>query len=115
MTKIAPHVNNKAKFYSGDLCKDVMLSIGCGTNGFKLGRTQIFLRPKNEKFRDLLFGLDVDSAKKIAHEVRTRFKIRQRHSLQICCRFVGHCKFDALIFVESLYKYVLIFAFNSAY
>lgn len=92
MTKIVPHIKNKAKFYAHDLCKDVMHSIGCGTNGFKLGRTQIFLRPKNEMFFE-------DAAKKIADEVSERFFIRQRHSLLICFRFFGQRKLNNALFL----------------
>lgn len=92
MTKIAPHIKNKAKLYSHGMCQDVMHSIGCSTNNYKLGRTGIFLRPKNEMFGDLLAALDEDGAKKIAHEVSERFFIRQRHSLSICFRFIGQSK-----------------------
>lgn len=101
MTKIVPHIKNKAKLYAHDLCKDVMHSIGCSTNGFKLGQTQIFLRPKNEMFVDLLVALDEDAAKKIAHEVSERFFIRQRHSLLICFRFFGQRKLNNALFLVN--------------
>lgn len=109
MTKIAPHIKNKAKLYPYDLCKDVMNSIGCSKNCFKLGRTQIFFRPKNEMFVDLLLALDVDAAKKIAHEVSERFFIRQRRSLLICFRFVGQRKSSNALFLDENFIHELNF------
>lgn len=102
MTKIAPHIKNKAKSYSHGMCQDVMHSIGCSTNNYKLGRTGIFLRPKNEMFGDLLVALDEDGARKIAHEVSERFLIRQRHSLSICFRFIGQRKSSNALFLIIL-------------
>lgn len=83
--------------YTQDLSQGVLHSIGCGTNAFKLGQTQIFFRPKNEQFVDILLELNADATKKIAQEVSKKFYIRQRHSLWIIFRFLGTCKLSIII------------------
>lgn len=89
LSKVQPFVSNKAKFYTSDLLRYVLHSIGCSTNGYKLGRTQLFFRPKNEKFANLLLRLGADAAKEIAENVSKQFYIRQRRSLLIAFRFLG--------------------------
>lgn len=90
--KLEIHISNKAKHHVEQLFRNVLQSIGCGPSGFILGRTQIFFRPKNEKFVDFLLKIDTDAAKKLAQEASKMFYIQQRHSLWICIRFLGACK-----------------------
>lgn len=92
--KIIPYITNNAKFHLQDVYGDILNAIGCGSNAYKLGKTQIFFRPKNDHFADMLLALDTDASKNIAKKVSEKFCVRQRHAIWISLRFIGASKFN---------------------
>lgn len=95
--KLLPFITNKAKLHREDLIGDVLRSIGCDTSSFKLGRTQIFFRPKQEHFVNYLNALKTDAASMLGIKMSKLFFTRQRNAWSIFCRFLGKCWFSNLI------------------
>lgn len=91
VSKFAPYISNKATLYSEQFCRIVLCAMGCDKNCFVLGKTQIFLRPKNEDFANNFKTMNIDDIKAVAKKVNEKFNIHRRHSLWINFRFVGRC------------------------
>lgn len=89
LSKLQPFITNKAKQFTEELIGDILRTIGCDRNQFKLGRTQIFFRPNNEQYIDYLNALKEEDAKELGIKISRTFYIRQRHSLWIRIRFLG--------------------------
>lgn len=100
-SKLHPHISNKAKFYISDLSQDLLHSMQCNKNAFKLGRTQVFFRPESKQFADIFLKLDNDETKKIAQQICYKFYIRQRRSLWIKLLFIDKSKFLTILVLTS--------------
>lgn len=92
LSKILPFITNNAKLHTEKLIGDVLRTIGCETNKFKLGRSRIFFRPNQEKIIDYLTALKDDDAVLLGSNMSKLFFTRQRNALLISCRFLGACK-----------------------
>lgn len=93
LPKILPFITNKAKLQQQDLIGNVLRAIGCETNKFKLGRTQIFFRPNQEQYIDYLNALNNDDAAKLGSNISKLFFTSQRNAFRIFMRFLGTCWF----------------------
>lgn len=92
LSKILPFITNNAKLHTEELIGDVLRAIGCETYKFKLGRSQIFFRPNQEKIIDYLTALNNEDAAILGSKMSKLFFIRQRNALLIICRFLGKSK-----------------------
>lgn len=92
--KIVPFITNKAKLHLQDVYGYVLNAIGCGPNAYKLGKTQVFFRPKNEHFVDIFRALNSDESKNIGEIVSKRFRDRQRNAFWILLRYISISKFN---------------------
>lgn len=82
-SKLEPFITNKAKLYPKDLIGDLLRSIGCNTNKFKMGRTQIFFRPNQEHFINYLSALNDNDASSLGSKISKIFFNRQRNACLI--------------------------------
>lgn len=95
--KIIPYIKYNDKLDLLDMYGYVLNAIGCGSNAYKLGKTQVFFRPKNEHFVNMFCNLNPDESKHIGIIVRKRFCDRQRRAICIALRFISMSKFKSSI------------------
>lgn len=98
LTKFGPYVSNSASVYKQDFCRDILLTIGCNYDALIMGRSQIFFRPKNERFVEKLLGLDDEEAKRVAEAASHQFYNRQKRVLRIRFKFLNTRKLFFCIF-----------------
>lgn len=111
LSKILPFITNKAKLYPEDLIGNVLQTIGCRKNKFKLGRTQIFFRPNQEQFIDYLTALKDDDAARLGSDMSKLFCTRQKNAWLIFCRFLGKCWCIIALTSHYFLLYVVICVF----
>lgn len=111
LDKFNPFIKNNAKKYPQNLARDLLNSTGCDTQALTFGRTQIFFRPTNEKYINLLLEIKLDKSKKLAKDLSDKFYIQQRRALFIRIRFIANCKLVIIIVIIFLFKQCLFIVF----
>lgn len=98
--KLIKHIPNEAVLCSQYFYQDVLNLVGCLNKNFSYGRTQIFFRPKNEKFVNCITLMTdsqvIELAKRVQEKYHTRKNINALWTkVSIVSQFIGKCKFNA--------------------